>query len=312
MYRHVFLARLSVVVIAGVWVAAPSLRIALAQDEGGVEEVDVVEEEEDEGPNQGKLSLTFNNDFTTAYFFLGILNERKGLIWQPSIDLALNVYEGDGALESVDVGFGIWNSLHSEETLADGSGPEIIYETDYYPSVSFTWNGGLTTTAIYYFYTSPNGAFGTVEEVSFELSYDDSELLGAFAMQPTATLAFETKNTSFGDDEGGSLELSGAPGLEVEMPADESGDYPIGISFPWVLGFSLYDYYEDDDGDDDTFGYASLGADVGVPLAFIPEDYGSWSVTAGLDVYFLADNLADANEDDEVYPVFTASVTMDY
>jgi len=56
----------------------------------------------------------------------------------------------------------------------------------------------------------------------------------------------------------------------------------------------------------------TLGVDAGVPLAFIPEEFGSWSTTLGLDVFFLSDRLEDVNEDDNPYPVFTASVTMDY
>jgi hypothetical protein len=310
MYCLALRGRLSLVAAAGLLLSSPLAREARAVEDE--EEVAVVAvEEEDEGPNQGRLSLTLNNDFTTAYFFRGILNERKGLIWQPSLDLSLNVYAGDGALESVDLGFGIWASYQSEDTLAEGAGPESLYEVDYYPSITLAWAGGIETSLIYYFYTSPNGAFNTVEQLDLELAYDDSELLGAFALNPTATFSFETKNTSFGDKEGGYFELAGAPGLEIALPGDESGSYPLGVSFPVVLGLSMYDYYEED-GDEDTFGYVTLGVDAGVPLAFIPEDFGSWSATLGLDVFFLSDRLEDVNEDDNPYPVFTASVTMDY
>ena len=264
-------------------------------------------EEEGEGPNRGRLSLTFNNDFTTAYFFRGVLNERDGFIWQPSIDLGLNVYEGEGALTSVDLGIGVWNSIHTEETLADGSGPEGIYETDYYPSIAFTLGNVLETVITYYWYTSPNGAFNTVEEAEISLAYDDSELLGPFAFYPTATFAFEVHNTSFGDDEGGVFEFGGTPGVEVPL----AENYPLSIDFPFMLGLSMYDYYEDDSGDD-TFGYFSQGLDAGIPLAFIPEDYGAWSFTLGVDVFFFGDNLEDANEGDSPYAVWTASLTLDY
>ena len=311
MHRPSPLCRLSLVVTASLLFASPLVREVLAAEE--VDEDAVVEvEEEDEGPNQGRLSLTLNNDFTTAYFFRGIMNERDGFIWEPSVDLSLNVYEGDDALESVDLGFGVWASYQSEDTLAEGAGPKALYETDYYPSVTLAWAGGLETSLTYYFYTSPNGAFNTVEQLDLGLAYDDSDLLGEFALNPTATFSFEIENTSFGDKEGGYFELAGAPGLEVAMPGDESDSYPIGLSFPIVLGLSMYDYYEDDNGDDDTFGFVSLGADASIPLAFIPEDFGSWSVTAGLDVYFLGNHLEDANENDDVFPVFTGSVTMDY
>jgi hypothetical protein len=265
------------------------------------------EGEEDEGPNTGRFSITLNNDFTNAYFFRGVLNERDGFIWQPSIELSMNVYSGEGLLTGVDLGFGIWNSVHTEETLADGAGPEALYETDYYPSITFTWAETLQTSVIYYWYTSPNGAFNTVEQIDLELSYDDSGLLGPFAFYPTATFSFELENTSFGDEEGGYFEFIGSPGFEVAL----SDDYPLAVSFPCVIGVSMYDYFEDDSGDDE-LGYGSLGLDAGLPLAFIPPDYGAWSVTLGLDIYLFNDNLEEANEGDEIYDVWTGSITMEY
>jgi len=36
-----------------------------------------------ESPNKGLVSLSVGSDFTTAYFFRGILQERDGFIWQP-------------------------------------------------------------------------------------------------------------------------------------------------------------------------------------------------------------------------------------
>ncbi len=59
---------LSLVAAAGLLLSSPLVREVRAVEEE--EEVAVVEvEEEDAGPNQGRLSLTLNNDFTTAYSF---------------------------------------------------------------------------------------------------------------------------------------------------------------------------------------------------------------------------------------------------
>lgn len=262
---------------------------------------------EGDGSNAGRWSFSINNDFTTAYFFRGILQERDGLIWEPSIDLSLNVYEGDGALSSVDLGFGVWASYHSEKTLNAGTGAESLYEVDYYPSISLSWANGLTTSATYYFYTSPNGAFGTVQQFDLGLSYDDSELLGAFAFGPTVVLSFETDKTSFGPSEGTYLEFSGAPGFEVGI----SDATALGVSFPVVVGLSLENYY-DDGIDDDAFGFASFGMDLSLPLSCIPEDFGAWSLGAGVDLYVLSDTLEAANNGDDPYVVGTGSITVDY
>ena len=76
-------------------------------------------------------------------------------------------------------------------------------------------------------------------------------------------------------------------------------------------GLPLYDYFEDDSGDDE-FGYGSAGLDLSLPLAFVPPDYGAWSATLGVDVYFFADNLEQANEGDSISDVYTGSITMEY
>lgn len=274
----------------------------------------IAADEEEEGANAGALSVNFNNDFTTKYMFRGIRQEGNEFIWQPSLDLSLNVYScEEGALRSTDVGLGIWNSVHSEETGASGDGPDALYETDVYPSLSFTWAGGLTTAFTYYFYTSPNNAFDTIQEAVFDLSWDDLEVLGEFALNPTASFIFETDNSRFGPNSGrgNAFEFSVQPGLEVVMPGDECNCYPVALSFPATLGLSMDSYYNDGI-DNDAFGFATLGVATSVPLSFIDKTYGSWYVGANLDLYFLGDATERANDGDWFEPVFTGSIGMDY
>ena len=69
----------------------------------------------DDGPNTGKVSLSGGVDFVTAYYFRGIAQETHGFIAQPYVDIGLNILEPDeGWLNSLDLGVGTWNSLHSE------------------------------------------------------------------------------------------------------------------------------------------------------------------------------------------------------
>jgi hypothetical protein len=293
---------------------------ARAHDEEGAEtppsakaeDAAATEEEDSDDPNLGALSITIDSTFTTAYMFRGILNVRDGLIWQPSISLSLNLFESEeGVVESVDLGMGTWLSIQSED-YAGTPGSDGTYEVDYYPSLSVTWAGGITSAITYYFYTSPNDTFRTVEEVAIDLSYDDSEMLGAFALNPTATFAFETHSTSFGTGKGAVFELGLEPGVELELPCEKGAEYPIALTFPFKMGLSMDEYYNDNAGEDDTFGYARLGLHAGIPLACIPPRYGQWSITNGFDVYFLGDALETYNQNDEVYPVWTSSITMDY
>ena len=74
----------------------------------------------------------------------------------------------------------------------------------------------------------------------------------------------------------------------------------------------MYDYYETADDNDQTFGFFSFGANASVPLAFIPEDFGAWSVNVGINVLVLSDTLKDVNNGDSPYPVGTFSLVMAY
>lgn len=269
------------------------------------------EQEEPSGPNHGRISFELTNDFTTAYFFRGILQERNGFIWQPSAQLNFHLWDGDGPLNSVTLGMGVWNSFQTAKTGATG-GPTNLYETDYYPSLTLGWQGGLETSVTYNVYTSPNGAFATTQEVAVGLAFDDSELLGPFAMGPTATFAFETSNTSFGTDtKGGYGEFGVEPGIDISLPMLDPEKYPVTVSVPLAVGISLYDYYNDGV-DDPVWGFFSFGLTASMPLAFIPEDFGAWSVGAGINVLVLDDVLKAVNSNDNPYPVGTLSIAMEY
>jgi hypothetical protein len=270
-------------------------------------------EAEAKGPNRGRVSLTVGNDITTAYFFRGILQERNGFIYEPYAELSINLFKGDGPVSSVDAGMGLWFSLQTNKTGFDGSGPSNLYETDYYPSLSVGWSPGVTTSLTYLVYTSPNGAFSTTQQIDLGLAYDDSELLGPLAIGPTATFSFEVDNTSFGNKEGGYFELAGAPSVGLTLPFDDAGKYPVTASFPLALGLSMYDYYESvAPTHNQTFGFFSFGTNAGIPLAFIPEDFGSWTASVGINVLVLSQTLKQVNHGDNPYPVGTFSLVMQY
>lgn len=302
--------------LGGIATARAADDVAPAEDLRGADTLgtpDVAEAEGASGPNHGRLSISATSDFTTAYFFRGILQERNGFIWQPAAEAALDLWNGedDAILQDVSLGFGVWNSFQTAKTGATGSGPSNLYETDYYPSLTLGWRGGLETSVTYNIYTSPNGAFLTTHEVALGLGYDDSDLLGAWALSPTATFAFETENTSFGDGEDGYAEFGIEPSVALSLPFDPAGDYPVTASFPLAVGISLYDYY-DDGVDNDTFGFFSFGIATNVPLAFIPEDFGAWSAGLGINVLVMNDTLKAINSGDNPYPVGTASIAMEY
>lgn len=261
-----------------------------------------------EEPNKGRISLSAGVDFTTAYFFRGILQEDGGFIAQPYMNTTITVYEGSGGLNSVGGTLGIWNSFQ-ENSPGEPEDPAGWYEADLYGGLTFAlfdrWEAGVTYTA----YVSPNDSFDTVQEISFSLSFDDSELLGPFALSPSILVAIELdEQADGGRDEGVYLQL----GIEPGFTLIESETYPVSLAFPITVGLSLDDYYEFATGDDDTFGYFDGGIVARMPLGFIPTDYGSWEVSAGIHFLLLGDNLEATNDGDEFHALGIFGISMTY
>ena len=256
--------------------------------------------------NTGGLDLSAGVDVTTAYYFRGIIQENQGVIVQPYAQIGIDIAETDDVEVAGYVG--IWNSFHDEQTGSDGAGPDIWYEADLYGGVGLGF-GDFGVDFIYTAYTSPNGAFNTVQEVGVAAAYAGEADFGDnlnFGFEVGGGVFFELDNTAFGDDEGIYAEVGITPSFGIEVR-----DQEVAIGIPVVLGFSIDDYYEADD--DDELGFVSVGVTAGVPLAFIPERYGDWSVSGALTGLFLVgDNLEDANSGDEFELIGTVGVSMTY
>jgi hypothetical protein len=260
------------------------------------------------GPNSGKLSLTAGTDITTAYFFRGILQERYGFIAQPYGELNLNLLSDDeGPVTSFTLIGGLWTSVHTERTLESGSGPGNWYEADAYTGFKFSLLKKLETKLLYIAYTYPNGAFNTVQELDATFSLNDSDWLGTFALYPSFTVAGELDNTALGTDKGVYFELGVRPTFTVV----QSDTYPVSLAVPLTVGLGS-DYFDLSSTDDDAFGYFRSGLILSVPLAFIPADYGAWSVSGGAYLYTFGNNLETANLGQDPWVVGTWGVSMTY
>ena len=256
--------------------------------------------------NSGKVSFSTGADFSNAYFFRGIVQERSGLVSQPYMDMTFSLFEGTQGLNSVTFTIGQWNSLHTGPTGSDGPAVNVgaWYESDFYTGFGLAvdnWEFGLTYTA----YLSPNDTFGTVKELALSLAMDDSALLGGFTLSPHMLLAIELSGQADGGaSEGVYLELGVEPGLSLDGT-------PLSVSFPVTLGMSLTNYYEGTPGNDNVFGYADFGLVASAPLS-VPEAYGAWEVSGGIHLLSLGDALASFNGDDELQAIGTFGVSIGY
>jgi hypothetical protein len=268
------------------------------------------DEAEAEAPEEtgfmSRFSGIIQSDFTNVYFFRGILQEKHGFIAEPWGELYFNAFSAEeGPIRDVTLGAGVWASFHTEETLAV-DGPHSLYETDWYPliSISFAHNISLTTT--YYWYTSPNGAFATAQELNFKLAWDDSETFGRWAMAPYVNFAVETRRTAFGPNEGSGVQMGIGPTLFTFF---EGSDMPVTLSAPIELGLAIDDYYEEEDGDENTFGYLNFGLTASVPLPFIP--VGSWSAKLTAKGWYLSNTLREV-AGHTVYPQVIGSIGVEF
>jgi hypothetical protein len=280
-------------------------------------DVTVAEEEEAvappcpecEVPNSGRISFNAGVDFTNKYFFRGMRQQDRGRIVQPWANVDVSLYESDGALSSWKVYGGTWNSDHSRDQTE--SGPETWYETDLYAGMRFGLWELIELGFGYNTYVSPNDSFDTYAEVDFQIGLDDSRWLGDFALNPRLRWAVETKNSASGASPDGSIVVGAlksgtymeiAVGPEIPLWKDENA---ITLSIPVVLGLSLENYYEtentsDPSGKQDpTFGYLQTGMMFGIPLGFVPAEYGSWQINAGWQVATFGTTLRKANRNQD-------------
>jgi hypothetical protein len=267
------------------------------------------------GPNTGKLSLSGGFDFTTAYFFRGILQERNGVIWQPYLGVAADLYSveeydagRDGPVSSLSLSLGTWASLQSKQTGGTDDNTPVFYENDWYGGVNVGLFNTLIAGVSYVAYVSPSDAFSTVQEIDFNLGLDDSEWLGAFALNPSAVIAYEYDHSALGVDNGTYLQL----GIKPSVEAIKSESYPVTVAFPVITGLSLNDYYETDGHNDQTWGYTSFGVIGSVPLTFMGEDYGSWAASMSATLYTFNTNLQNVNKGNDPWVVGTAGVSVSY
>jgi len=231
-------------------------------------------------PNPGAVTLTAAIDFTNAYFFRGIPQDDTGVIMWPTGDLGFALFSGKGAVRSIGINVGMWNSLHTGSAGSDGPSGKLWYESDFYTTVGFGLAKGTTAGVTYTAYTSPNGSFNTVKEISFKVAVDDGGALGKFAVKPYMLLAHELDGQADGGaHEGTYLELGVGPGYSRSK---------FTVTVPIKVGLSLSDYYEGATGDD-TFGFLSVAGIAAVPITRAATRFGSWNIHGGVEFLMLGE-----------------------
>ena len=204
---------------------------------------------------------------------------------------------------------GTWSSFNGAATDSATSDhfTRHWYEEDFYAGAGVT-TGKWTFQGSYMFETSPSDAFQTVEHADLKVTFDDSTLLGAWSLLPTVLLLTETgPDTIDGGRPGTYLQLGFSPSVAVD------GDSPSGtrVTFPATVGLSLSNYYEGLNGENDVFGFASVGAVLSIPLDF-GKSAGAWTFRAGVQGMFFGDATSTFNDDDHFELITTVSLSIEF
>ncbi len=301
----------------------PTAAFAQADDIKDAMEPSIAVEAADPGDpgsevNLGNIQLNLSAAVTTEYWFRGIGQENQGFIFQPGADINVNLLGDEERELTVDAYIGTWNSLHSNDTLGTAGGHNW-YESDWTFGVALGLPQGLGLNVSYIVLYSPDGGDIFAEEIDLALTFDDAPIwkqLGVknLALSPSVLVAIETDG---GSDAGDDLGVYGEIAIAPTLYTVESTQYPITLSLPVILGLSLDNYYENTDGESDFFGYLQIGVEAGVPLPFIPQEYGVWEASAGIHGIFLGDTAQDISEafgtgDDEFSLFGTIGISASY
>jgi hypothetical protein len=229
------------------------------------------------GAGTERVAIAGHIDLRNVYMFRGVRQDDTGTITVPAADVSVRLHSADRGLTNLSVHVGTWNSLHSGWAGSDGPSGERWYESDVYTTVSLAFGERCNLDTTYTAYRSPNKMFTAVKELSVKVAADHAALWGA-VLKPYGFVAFELHTKpGIGQLDGG---FNAGKYLEVGAEPGYAGPR-IAVAVPIKVGLSLGNYYELA-GEDHSFGFASLGGVVTVPLGGATR-VGSWNVHGGVE-----------------------------
>ena len=252
--------------------------------------------------------------FTSHYYFRGILQENQGIIAQPWLTFGYGLHEGKDDVKNIGLTFGLWNSLHDGPT-GTGGGNTMWYESDFFIELSADIGERLSVGATYTSYYGANGVKPNVEELAFSATYNDEKgkLISGLAsgLQPSVVLAFELDGQQ---DAGapGHLGTYLQLGVEPSFQLGKLGKTDVTLSVPATMGFSLGDYYEGLNGDDEFFGFFDVGAVASCALPWMPSRFGPWTAELGMHWLVLGDSTQDVPGSDTTELIISLGISTKF
>lgn len=253
----------------------------------------------DEAP-PSRLHALVNLEVTDKYLTpRGMIVQDEGVTIQTLFLALLNVYDGkpDAFLNNVTLVGGFWNDYATEsipESVAPGSSETHFIEIDPIFGVSFAFAKNFKLDVTYTAFCMQILDIGTSEHLETKLSYNDTDLLGAFALHPYISFWKELDNkataaANFGVPSSYYFEVGISPGVKL-------GD--LKLEAPMRALLPAADFYGETFAKSSTVGLWEVGLKASAPLKFMPKGYGFWDAHLGVRyVKFVDRNLQQLAKD---------------
>ncbi len=238
----------------------------------GKESKTVVAEKTSPGLNiHGLININISDHYFTPR---GLDVENSGVIVQPLVLLFWGLYHNEKTfVDDVTLTTGVWNSVHSRQ-----SGPkhDNWNEIDPIFDLSFGFARDFKFEVDYTIFRSQNGSFATSQNLELKLDFDDSKIMGAFALHPYAGVFIELFNKATFANTRESYYAEFGVDPTYTFASFPTASYPLKLEAPSYITFPEHNFY----GRDSVVGVVSTGLKASVPLAFIPATYGHWTYYA--------------------------------
>lgn len=227
----------------------------------------------------GNLGVSYNTHFISygadvwgaGDDFYG--DESTTFVWG-GVDIAVT--------DALSFNVGAWADVNDNGTQSLGGN---IQEVDYWVGASYAIDIvtlGLT-------YQRWNYASDDEEVVDLSIGLDDSGFFGGdFALNPSVVWHFRT-NGNGTQASGSAVVVSVGPSFDLTEE--------VSLTIPVGVGFFLDDDFQG--GTQDGYAYSFAGGSLGVPLSFIPSDYGSWAMNFDVIAYFTDSDAIPGNPEED-------------
>jgi hypothetical protein len=237
-------------------------------------------------------ALSINTQYITPR---GLVANDSSPQFQGVLGLIMDVYHGDGgAIDGVSLDAGTWGDFTPHPN------PDIWVEQDFWVGfdVKFLKKWDFSYTLDVWTFpdvsTKPENDPSTEYNMEFKFSYDDSDLLKAFAVHPYVNVFWNFAGPSSPvvaqallgkNDNTAYVEIGGAPSYTWKC----SADYPITFSMPTYVSVGDSSFWgETPSGQRSNLGVVSTGLKMSVPLNFVPADFGHWNAYVGVQWIYTA------------------------